>query len=396
MKVLVISHLFPNEVDSILGVFVREQVKFLGKHCEIKVIAPIPWFPPIRGFGRWSRLSQIPYQQKVDGIEVFHPRYLLLPRRLLFCTAWFFYLLALLQADRRLEFDLVHAHVAYPDGLAATLFGKVVGKPVLITAHGSDVKVYPKEHKVWRMLTVRALLQADKIIAVSSELKREIGKLGVDLRKVKVIFNGVNPDLFHPLPKPTALSQKGLSKKSKRIIYIGGLFPEKGVRVLIEAMSILAACRDDVKMVLVGANEKGKSDKGFIQMVKSFGLQERVIFVNKVCNTEIPLWLAASDLLVLPSFSEGFGLSLVEALACGRPVVSTTCGGPEDIVTQEVGFLVPPGDVTALARAIAYVLDHPEEYDPVKISSYAHQRFNLEKISSQIFALYRSLVKVAY
>ena len=390
MKVLIISHLFPNEVDPISGLFVREQVRCLKKQCEIKVIAPIPWFPPLRGFGRWSRLSKIPYRQKVEDIELLHPRCLLFPRRMFFSTIWLFYLLTLLRIGRELDFNLIHAHCAYPDGLAAVLFGKIVGKPVLITAHGSDVKIYPKEHKAWRILTAWALSQADRIIAVSSELKREIGKLGVDLGKVRVIFNGVDTGLFHLLSKPAVLRQKGLSN-IKRVIYVGRLDRQKGIMVLLQVMANLIVLEKDLELVVVGTNKGKKEDEEVIATARGLGLRKRVRFVDMVPIAEVPLWLAVSDVFVLPSFSEGLPLALVEALACGKPVVSTTCGGPEDIVTEEVGILVPPGDAKALADAIGYVLDHPEQYDATKISSYASERFSLEKISTQIFDLYSSL-----
>ena len=391
MKILILSHLFPNESNPALGSFVQQQVRFLRKHCQLKVIAPIAWFPPIRGFGRWSRIGRVCSRELIDGLEILHPRYLLFPRKIFFSLYWISYLVMLFWTVRNRDFDLIHAHTAYPDGLAALLFGKAVKKPVLITAHGSDINLYPEESRIGKILVCFALRHCDAVVAVSSDLKNRIEKLGVNRAKLRVIHNGIDIALFSPMDKENAVSQKGLSRQNKRILYTGGLLPVKGVGVLIEAMSILAISRNDIEMVLVGADKKGRTDREFIHMAKDLGLQEMVIFVTKVRNTEIPLWLTASDVFVLPSLSEGFGLSLVEALACGKPVVSTTCGGPEDIVTEEVGILVPPGDAKALASAIAYVLDHPEKYDSVRISSYARQRFNLEKISSQIFDLYRSL-----
>ena len=393
MKILILSHLFPNESNPALGSFVQEEVRFLRKHCQVRVIAPVAWFPPIRGFGRWSRLGRIRRRQLAGDLEILHPRYILFPRKIFLSLCWIPYLATLLWTVRNLHFDLIHAHTAYPDGLAALLFGKIVKKPVLITAHGSDINLFPEESKTIRNLVCLALRHCDAVVAVSSDLKNRIERLGITPAKVRTIHNGVDIALFKPMDRQNAVARKGLSKQTKKIIYVGGLLPVKGVGVLIEAMSVLAGYRSDVELVLVGANEKGRNDRKFIRMVKNLGLQEKVVSVNKVRNDEIPLWLAASDVFVLPSFSEGFGLSLVEALACGRPVVSTTCGGPEDIVTEEVGILVSPGDVGALARAIAHILDHPQEYDPSKISSYASQKFSLENISSQILDVYRSVAE---
>lgn len=390
MKVLLTSHLFPNRVEPISGVFIKEQVDFLRRECEIKVVAPVPWFPPVGGFGRWSQFNEVPWRRELDGIEVFHPRYLIFPRMAVISIAWFTYLLALYKVGKRLDFDIIHVHTAYPEGVAAVVFARMTRRPVIVTIHGADINVFIKRRALRRMI-VWALSRSDAVISISEELRRKIGPLGVPAERVTVIPNGVDFRLFRPIPRDVAETEKGLSKGKERVVYIGRFDPRKGLAVLIRAISILSSSRDNIELLLVGAKRGDEAE--FAGMVERLGLTERVTFINEVPLTEVPLWLSASDLLVLPSFTEGLPLVLIEALACGKPVVSTRCGGPEEIVTDGTGLLVPPGDHQALAEAIAYVLDHPEEYNPVQIATYARNRFDLERISERIIDLYSSVIR---
>jgi glycosyltransferase involved in cell wall biosynthesis len=114
--------------------------------------------------------------------------------------------------------------------------------------------------------------------------------------------------------------------------------------------------------------------------------------VGKRPNTEIPLWMNACDLVVLPSLSEGFGVVLIEAMACGKPVVATRCGGPEEIVTPETGILVPPGDEIALAKALHDVLSDQQRFDPQEIRRRAVDNYAYGNIASRITAVYREVL----
>ncbi len=388
MRVLLTSHLFPNEVHPISGIFIKEQVKFLRKGCDIKAVVPVPWFQQVGGFGRWSLFSRVPSKRRVDGIDVLHPRYLRFPRMILISSVWISYLLALLRSGKGSDFDIVHAHVVYPDGFAGVVFSKIVHRPVVVTAHGSDVNIY-SEKRILRKLIVWALRRSDTVIAVSRGLRDKLVSLGIPSDKIRVIHNGVDLNLFRPMDRDFATAKMGLSKGKKRIIYIGRLDRLKGIGVLIEAMATIASQRKDLELLLVGA--KGGDEAEYAAMADRLGLKERVTFVNEVPISEVPLWLAASDVSVLPSFSEGFPLSIVEALACGRPVVSTRCGGPEEIIDGHTGILVRPGDPLALADAIGYVIDHPGKYKPEEIASYAREKFDLEAVASKVLNLYHFL-----
>lgn len=389
MRILLTSHLFPNAVDPVLGTFVREEARFLRNYCELHLIAPIPWFPRIKGFGRWSQLATIPYREDVRGIQVIHPRYVTFPKRFFFSSVGFFYLATLARSGRELDVDLIHAHMAYPDGFAAVRFGAMMGKPVVITTHGSDIHLYPEQSRIWRALTIWALSRADRVIAVSHALRRKIEALGVEARRIQVIHNGVDPALFRPL-REAQVGRSASLKHRKRILYVGGILPGKGVGILLEAMALLCAQRNDLELVLVGANRMRSPDQVFMEQAERLSISGRTTFIEAVPMDHIPAWLASCDVFVSPSLQEGFGLSIVEALSCGKPVVATRCGGPEDIVTKEVGRLVEPGDPQGLAEAIAYLLDHLQHYNPVEIARYAHTTFGLEAMVQNIVDLYQS------
>jgi glycosyltransferase involved in cell wall biosynthesis len=391
MKILITSHLFPNQVYPVRGSFVWDQVRFLRRWEEVTVVAPVPWFPRVRGFGRWSDFQDIPYRERLDGIPVFHPRYVTFPKKWLFSWVGFFYFWMLFRIGRKLDFDLVHAHVAYPDGFGAALFGMIAKVPLVIMVHGTEIHSTTKRSRLWRALTVWGLRRADRIIAASRSLKEEVVALGVDPGKVSVIHNGVDVELFRPLSE----SEAGVlpKKREKRILYVGALFQTKGIGVLLEAMPLLLDRGVSCELVLVGANPQEAEDRAFFAMTERLGLRDAVHFEETVPHGEIPRWLATADVFVLPSFSEGFSLSVIEALACGKPVVSTRCGGPEESVSEEVGMLVPPGDARALADAIGYVLGHPENYDSERIAAYTRRKFDLETMSAQIADLYCSVFR---
>ena len=230
MNILIASHLYPSVFSRIAGSFVHNQVRFLDALGDIQVVSPTPWFLPLPGFGRWSRYNRIPSSEVMDGIQVRRPRYLTYPRRLFFAGVWRSYLKALQRSAAGVP-DLIHAHCAYPDGRAAVEWGRRLGKPVVITVHGHDIKVLPRLKKEWRRLIAEALQQAQAVIAVSGELGEMVRDLGVDADKVRLIPNGVDCRAFAPDFKRPA-GQGGW-----RLLYVGRFDPAKGIGVLLEAKS---------------------------------------------------------------------------------------------------------------------------------------------------------------
>ena len=384
MRVLVLSHLYPNRYARASGTFVHNQLRFLREHCSIEVAAPVPWFP-FPGFGRWSAYRRVPRVEVMDGLRICHPRRLALPRRILFARQWRFHLRALERCDLAVP-DLVHAHCAYPDGRAAVEYGARHGKPVVVTVHGFDVKVLPSLDPRWRQLTVEVLERADAVVAVSRDLRNDVLDLGVSPGKVRWIPNGVDCSLFS-----RAVSRRP-GEGGWRLLYVGRFVEEKGLRVLLEALARLRRRRSDVSLVLIGGHPATGTSEPFLPQVAALGLSDCVEFRDAVPPEEMPRHMAESDLVVLPSFYDSFGIVLIEAMACGLPVVATRCGGPEEMVDDSAGRLVAVGDAGDLAEGILAVIDGYEAYDQEAIRRRAEERYDYRRVAARIYGLYREVL----
>jgi glycosyltransferase involved in cell wall biosynthesis len=386
VKVLVASHLYPSLLSQTWGSFVHNQVRFLQAHCQVQVVSPTPFFP-FPGFGAWSAYRRVPRREWRDGIEVQRPRYAAWPRRLFFARVWRSYLRALERAQVHSP-DLIHAHCAYPDGLAAAELGKRLGRPVVVTVHGHDLKDLPR-HPRWRALVVRALQQARSVVAVSQDLRERALALGLAPEKVHLIPNGVDCQVF----APDFARRPG--EGGWRLLYVGRFDPAKGIGILLEALARLRGQGRDVRLSLIGGNPLTGGERPFRRQVARLGLADRVEFLGEVPWNQVPRHMASADLFALPSFSEGLPLVLLEALSCGLPILSTRCGGPEEIVGQQVGRLVTPGDVDELQDALEEMLDQYQQYDRRAIRRLAEERYDYRHIAGRLFALYEQALSAS-
>jgi glycosyltransferase involved in cell wall biosynthesis len=379
VKILVISRMFPNEINPVDGIFVREQLMHLPHDITVRVFAPLDFLYYHKNIDRITKAYRLS-----DSIEVSHPLVAphILPTRPFFGLLYFISILrAFLRIRRTFVPDIIHAHTAYPDGFAACLLGKMIRRPVVITEHTGPFETLLR--RPWeRWGTHYALFNCHAIIAVSSFLKRRIESEGVVTDNVTVIPNGVDTTMFSA---PDTSNGRG-----NRILFIGFLVEIKGLSHLLEAVQIL---RDrfnaDIFLEIVGS---GPSEPVLQNLVHAMHLSDRVTFTGFKSHDEVPAMISRADLVVLPSLYETFGITLIEAMAMGKPVVATRCGGPEDIVTEEVGRLVPAKDPLALADAIRYVLDNYGKYRPERISAIAKEKFGFDVVNGRIIDLYGSLL----
>lgn len=393
-NVLVLSKSYPNSVFDVLGLWVENLVRYSARFCEPKVISPIPYSPPIPGMPEYyARLRGIPRRCLTNDIDVFHPRMLVGPGYSLYSLESRTYYWAARHVAKRLQrdfpFDLIHAHFTYPDGVAAVRLGKQFGVPVIITEH---VPWGPwTDHNAFvRRESVRAVEQCAFHIAVSGSVRESVARVVGAADKLRVIPVGVDGTIFNR-------SEEGGQQLPNQLLFVGAIRPVKGVDILLRAVRLLADSGRDATLVLVGESYFKSYQREYDRlrkMVEDLRLGSRVNFAGKRRPPELVRSIQESAVLVLPSRAESFGMVLVEALACGTPVVATRCGGPEDIVTEEVGVLVPPEDAQALAGGIAQVLDRRSEYDPVKLRAYALERFGLEAVGKRLQALYTEALSI--
>jgi teichuronic acid biosynthesis glycosyltransferase TuaC len=360
LRVLAITKIFPNAAEPLSAPFNRQQFAALARRCHLEVMATVPWFPGAGLLARWSsagKLAAVPRHDRIAGIAVTHPRTLFIPR-LAYASWGPLYAASIAPVVRRYrgKVDVILGSWAYPDGFAAVLVARMLGVPCVVKLHGSDINVVAKLPGP-RRLSAWALPRAARVVAVSRALADEVVALGVSRDRVAIVMNGVDGELFFPRPRELARAELGLPP-GPLAVYVGNLKAVKGVQELAPAWQRTLREVPDATLAIVGGGELRDEVAAAVAP-----LGERVRMIEAQPLARVPLWMAAADVLVLPSRAEGTPNVILEALACGRRVVATAVGGVPDLLTSpELGTLAPPRDPDALGVALAHALRTP--YDP--------------------------------
>jgi len=342
MKVLVYTTLFPNHCQPNSAIFIKKRMFHFAqlRDCEIKVVAPIPYCPHWSIFGKKYQYSQIKKYEIMDGVEVFHPRYPLIPKISMPLHAISLYLFTrglVKKIFRTFPFDLMDGHYIYPDGLAALLLSKRMNRPLILSARGSDINQFTHFRSIKPMIRY-TLNQADHSISVCNALKQEMVALGIDRGKISVIPNGVDMDIFYPIDKKEAQKKLLINHTSKVIVSVGSLIPRKGFHVILEALSRLIPGDSNIHLYIVG---EGYYRSTLEKKIRDLHLDQQVTLVGEVANNELKFWYSLADVFCLASSREGWANVIMESLACGTPVVATKVyGAPEIITSSNVGILV--------------------------------------------------------
>lgn len=391
-KVLVLSRNYPNSVTPILGLWVENLVRHLSKFCEMKVIAPTPYCPPIPHLNDFTKFRAIEKKGRANGIEVLHPRFLVGPGNSTYSFESSLYYWSIRQKVDRLReefpFDLIHANFSYPDGVVAAKLSARYNVPFIITEHASWIPWMSNSPQIRRQ-AVRAFEQCAFHIAVSRFARGTIASFTGDAEKLRIVPNGVDVDVFKPLQNCERMN-------ANQILFVGLVRRVKGIDVLLEAMTHLIGDKPDARLIIVGGGvyrDYQSQTAKLRELSKELGVNGNVEFAGVKTQAEVAKYMRESALLVLPSRMETFGSVLIEALSCGTPVVATKCGGPEDIVNERVGRLVEKEDSLALARAINEVLDERQSFNSAELRNYALDNFSWERIAQQTIALYGKAAK---
>jgi glycosyltransferase involved in cell wall biosynthesis len=385
LRILVLARSYPNPELPLLGLWTQRLAHSATAFAQVKVIAPVPYSPPLPPsprfdyFNRFRRLARARWE---GPVEVLHPRILVGPGASLHDIEGLAYVtsagLAASRLRPRFPFDLIHAHFAYPDGFAACVLGRRYGVPVIITEHVPWVPWMLQAALVRRQATWAALSCA-ALIPVSSYVRRTIAEvLGSRSPAQEPLGVLVDPDAFKPDDAPR---DPGL------LLFVGAVRHTKGLDVLIDALARLAVDHPDVRLLVAGEpfyRAYRRDFEAVRERAQTLGLGKRIEFAGPKSPPEIARLMSQSAAVVVPSRAESFGSVLIESLACGTPVVATRSGGPEDIVTDEVGELVPVDDAPALAAALAAVLDEPGRYDPAALRRYALDRFGRDVVADRL------------
>ncbi len=248
--------------------------------------------------------------------------------------------------------DVVLGYWIYPEGYGAWRCARRLGIPCVLGGLGTDIRA---RDALTRWLSGRALRAADQLIMVSEEMRRQvIDRFRVVPSQVHTITNGVNASIFHPRDSSAMRQKLGLEESFRVVCYVGRFVATKGLHELLEAFAEMVSRDESLRLVLIG---DGVMRDELKTRLATSSLGRYVLLPGALQPEAIAEWLNASDALCLPSYSEGYPNVVLEALACGRPVVATQVGGIPEIIDRTNGRLVPPRDSGALQVALAAVLE---------------------------------------
>ena len=386
MQILTFTTLYPSQLRPQHGIFVETRLRKLVESGAVgaRVVAPCPWFPlTSQWFGRYSLFARQPREEIRNGLHVDYPRYLQLPKigMSIAPLAIFSALLPVVRRQLRggQEFDLIDAHYFYPDGVAAVMLGRALGRPVVVTARGSDLNVIAEYAAARRWISWSAR-QADGLVAVSRGLKRRLMALGVLEERVRVLRNGVDLALFRPVDRDAARRALGLTRPT--LLAVGNLVGLKRHRMMVEALVGLPA----TDLLIVGEGP----ERGAIEAVaRERGVGDCVRLLGHLPQDRLPEIYSAADLLLLVSTHEGWPNVLLESMACGTPVIVSEIDGIGDIVAApEAGQIVQEPTPDRLAAAIREFLAAL----PARAATRAYaERFDWQSTTEGQIALFREI-----
>lgn len=380
LRVLTLSTLYPNAAQPGFGGFVERQTLRLAAHpdVDLRVIAPLGLPPaPLDRLGRYAALRGLPMHEAWKDVPTARPRFPLVP-----AVGWRFNArLVERAAAREIEGlrrdgfvpDVIDAEFFFPDGVAAARLGRRLGIPVSIKARGSDIHLWGAKPRLRRAM-IEAAQAAGGLLVVSEALKRDMAALGMPADKIRVHYTGVDLDRFRLQDREAAKAHFGVA--GPVVVSIGNLVRIKGHEIVAGAVAKL----DGVTLLIAGA---GSDEAWLRQKVAALGQQQRLRFLGAIAHADVPMLLAAADVMALASEREGLANAWVEALACGTPVVAPDIGSIREVIDRtEAGTVVPERSAGAFAAAIRRRLAGPTDPSAVRAAA---ERFAWERNTQSLY-----------
>jgi len=383
-KILILASWFPSKVSPYNAIFIQEQAVVLSKIYNVAVLTiRIPGWKNIIT-GKAHPKSFIEYR---DDFVLFSEKLILPPK--IFFSLWKFMLFKFIQKSFNKVLsvwgkpDLIHSHVILPGGCAALKLGNIHRIPVVLTEHSAPFSMHLKT-KSQRSLVRKSLPEFDRVISVSPSLSNQIQTF-CPFIDINIIGNVIRTDFFK-----TASSTSGSKVNQKlHFLCIAALTERKGINYLIEAIFSLVNRGITSFDVIIGGD--GPARAKLENMVKDLGLSDLCKFLGLLTRQEVRDCMQHCDVFVLPSLAETFGVVLGEAMACGKPVIATRCGGPEFIVLPETGLLVDVADSNALADAMYRFINKQVKFDSCFIRRSISDRFGENAFLTNISKIYEQL-----
>jgi glycosyltransferase involved in cell wall biosynthesis len=268
------------------------------------------------------------------------------------------FLLAFLTKGIRVSFgsDIIHAHWTAA-GFVGVIMKYLMGKPLVITVHGSDVHL--ANSRIIKSITQSILKRGDFITAVSDDLCSKLSRWGIDKKKIQCVPLSVDNMKFFPQNSINIKKSLGFDRNMKYVLFVGRLVPIKGVEYLIQVIPDVIQRFKKVRFIIVG---DGDSEHSLKKLAEQLEISEYIHFAGRQPHEKVAKYMVASDIFVLPSLSEGRSITVLEAMACGLPVIAAKVGGiPESVVDTVTGFLIHPRKAKELSDKILLLLENDKK-----------------------------------
>jgi teichuronic acid biosynthesis glycosyltransferase TuaC len=386
--ILVLTNAFPVKDDPNKGLDVQEQLRRLSAFYEIKVIYARP--------SREVNRLRMPFFSKlsINNLDVFETNYYTFPKIGILTSGISYYFSCsklIYDIHRTFTIDLIISYWTYPEGFAASLISRKLNIPLIIRPRGSDINFFMR-YALLRSLIRYALKRTTRIIPVCYDLKKTIKELGISDDKIHCIPFGVDSTKFRPLDKEACRKKLGINLDCKMVLFIGNLVEVKGIDYLLKAMMRFENFSENngtnnIVLYILGT---GRLESKYREIINEFK-KCKVILQGEIPNDEIPFWMNSSDLFCLPSISEGYPNVLMEALACGVPIVASKVGGiPEIIDSPDLGILVFPKKADELYEAIQVALE--KKWNKTLLINRALKN-DWEKVTERIITEFETLMR---
>jgi teichuronic acid biosynthesis glycosyltransferase TuaC len=381
LRIAVVTRYFPSSAEPWQGRSAYQTLRVLARKAEVHVFCPFPHYVPI--------LS--PKGAVKDALEAgYNPpdvaaSYYTFPSLPLLGRPFNGWAAArtLLPHVRRFAPDLIFSFILYPDAYAGLKIAKTLGVPLAAMSIGSDINRIGDP--ITARLTRTVLRNADALLTVSNDLRNKAIAIGAPPERAHAVINGCDISVFHPRDRHEARHALGIDPSAEVVVYIGRIDVRKGLRELVEAAVSLHPQRQNLQVYLVGEGP----DRPAIQ--SAIDARDAASYIHPLpsCTFDkVALWMAAANLVTLPSYMEGCPNAVLEALTSGRPVVATNVGGIPELMNDTCGRLVPPQDSASLATALASVLDHPWDANSISV---CHSR-SWETVAGELLNIFSSLL----
>ncbi len=364
LRIISITRTLPTPDDSIAGTFVANRLAALSRQSVLRALQPVPYFPLVKPLPLWAGEAE----RLIQGVRVESAPMFYVPGALKFLDGWWLARSAsapLARLRRDSPIDLIDAHFGYPDGVGSVRVARSMGLPVFVTIRGSETD-FLRDRRIGPQL-VRALNAATGCISVSHSLRQLVMGYGVDGERVCVIPNAVDRQVFRPGSRQLARQNLGIAADARLIVTIGHLVSGKRHHILVRALAGLVKRHPQAMLAIVGGPTYDRAYPAQLSaVVRELGLEQQVRILGPTPQPLVNSWLQAADLFALASQREGCCNAVLEALAAGRPVITTPVGDNAHFVHPGVnGSLVPVDDIVAFDRALGAALERDWDADAI-------------------------------